>query len=91
MPKKAKSTKGISRFYLRYPTKTSAQRISASQKGYFDNLWQYIVVGFEVDNEQEGKRITKGLDQGGIFAIDINEKNKIDALKMRGWNTTVLK
>ena len=35
--------------------------------------------------------LTSGLEYGGIFSFDENEKKKIDALRLRGRTTSALK
>ena len=49
-----------------------------------------MVVGSEFVNEEEGKRNTSEIHEGGVFPFNNNEKNKINELKIRGW-TTILK
>ena len=89
--KRAASKRTVSRFYLRYPSKTSARKKSSRRKGHFENLRQYIALGFEVGNEDVGRMVTAGFDEGGIFSFEDNEKKNIDAQKRSGRGTTMLK
>ena len=81
--KKAGEKRSISRFYLRYPTKGSNRKNSASRKGYFDNLRQYIALGFEINNDEQSKEVANPLEDGGIFSFAETEKKKINALNLR--------
>ena len=90
--KKAAAKKTASRFYLRYPTKSSARCKSSSRKGYFDNLTQYVALGFDIDlNNERGETLTIDMSENGIFSFDENKKKRIDVLKFRGRNTTTQK
>ena len=71
--KKEKAKSVTSRFYLRYPTKCSARSASTSRKGYFDNLTQYVALGFAVGNEEVNKVISSDFEEGGIFIYNDNE------------------
>ena len=88
--KKAKAKSATSRFYLRYPTKCSARSASTSRKGYFDNLTQYVALGFAVGNEEVNKVISSDFEEGGIFIYD-NVNKRINATNKAGRNTTALK
>ena len=51
-----------------YPTSTCAQNKSASRKGYFDNLQQFVAVGFNIDDDGERDKVMTGeLEKGAIF------------------------
>ena len=69
----------------------STRKDSSTKKGYFDNLEQFVAIGFDVGNEKLNKWITNELDKGGIFSFNQNEKNKIDLLRINGRATAVLK
>ena len=89
--KKARAKSATSRFYLRYPTKDSVRCNSNSRKGFFDNLTQYVGLGFEIGNEDIDTKLSSGLEEGGIFIFNENEKTRMDASKKAGRNTTALK
>ena len=90
--KKAAAKRTASRFYLCYPTSTCARNKSASRKGYFDNLQQFVAVGFNIDDDGERDKVMTGeLEKGGIFSFNDEETSKIDKLSMRGRSTTVSK
>ena len=42
-------------FYLHYPEKARVRTSSSSRNGYFDNLCQYVALGFEVRNDEVRK------------------------------------
>ena len=89
--KKAAAKKTTSLFYNSYPTSTSARNKSVGRKGYFDNLSQFVAIGFDVNNDEHGKIITGELENGGLFSYTNEEKRKIDSCNMRGRGTTMLK
>ena len=62
--KKAACRRTTSSFYSRYPTKSN--QFSTCRKGYFENLLQYVAVGFSVNDVIE-KEVAKTYDVGGIF------------------------
>ena len=89
--KKAKAKQSTSTFYLRYPTKCSARSNSASRKGFFDNLIQFVAIGFLVANDEIDRKVSLEYEQGGIFLFNENEKKRINASNKAGRNTTALK
>ena len=89
--KRAKSKRSSSQFDLRYPSKTNTQRNPSSRRGYFENLSQFVAIGFDVNNDEHGKIITGELENGGLFSYTNEEKRKIDSCNMRGRGTTMLK
>ena len=74
--KKAKAKQSTSTFYLRYPTKCSARSNSASRKGFFDNLIQFVAIGFLVANDEIDRKVSLEYEQGGIFLFNENEKQE---------------
>ena len=54
--RKASANKGASKFYLRYPTKSSNRSGSSIRKGYFDNHVQSIAIGFDVKLDSENEK-----------------------------------
>ena len=78
-------------FYLCYPAKVSKRASSSSRNGYFDNLCQYVALGFEVGNEEIGEKLAQEYDNGGIFMFNIFETKKIDESKKAGQSTATLK
>ena len=63
-------------FYLRYPAKASVRATSSTRNGYFDNLCQYVALGFEVGNDEVGGKLAQELDCGGLFLFNEFEKKK---------------
>ena len=49
-------------FYLRYPAKASVRASTSSRNGYFDNLSQYVALGFEVGNDEVGGKLAQDYD-----------------------------
>jgi len=78
-------------FYLRYPAKASVRASSSSRNGYFDNLCQYVALGFEVGNDEIGGKLAQDFEYGGLFLYNEFEKKKIDESNKAGRTTTVLK
>ena len=78
-------------FYSQYPTKDNINARKSSCKGYFDNLQQYVAVGFQVENDSDANTITREIDNGGIFDFNDKEKKKINSLNMRGCHTLTMK
>ena len=56
-------------FYVRYPAKSSVRATSSGKNGYFDNLCQYISLGFEVGNDDVGEKIAQEFDKEGLFNL----------------------
>jgi hypothetical protein len=64
-------------FYSRYQTKDNINPRKSSRKGYFDNLQQYVAVGFQVENDSDANIITREIDNGGMFDFNDKEKRKL--------------
>ena len=89
--KMAGSDQPTSIFYFRYPTMESTLSQSPSRKGYFDNLIQYVAIGFDIDNVEISKKLTTVLEDGGIFTFNEFEIKMINQMNMRGRATLMLK
>ena len=77
--KKAAANRATSKFYSRYPSKEK-EKPSSARKGFFENLSQYVAVGFAINKNVETK-ITKALDDGGVFDFTKEEREKIERNK----------
>ena len=89
--KKAKADHATSRFYLLYPTKSSSRSTSSSRRGYFDNLTQFVDIGFDERNDRTNEMVSKDFCEGGIFIYNEHDKKKINASNKAGRSTTALK
>lgn len=87
---KAQADHTTSRFYLRCPTKNSVRTTSSSCKGYFENLIQFVAIGFDVGIDQTNEMISNNFEDGGIFIYNENESKKINASNKAGRSTTAL-
>ena len=89
--KKAKAKQSASKFYLRYPTKCRARSNSTRRKGLFDNLTQFVAVGFVVANDKFDRKVSLEYEQDGIFLFNESEKTRINASNKADRNMTALK
>ena len=80
--KRVKSKRSSSQFDLRYPSKSNTQRNPSSRHGYFENLSQFVAIGFDVNNE----RVTKQIPEE-IFDISDDERKEISSLNFKGKHT----
>lgn len=76
---------------MRYPEKASTRASSLSRNGYFENLCQYVALGFKVGNKEVGRKLAQEYDNGGICVFNKFETKKIDELKKAGQTTTTRK
>ena len=65
--------------------------LSSSRNGYFDNLCQYVALGFEAGIKEIGGKLSQEYDNGEIFMFNKFETKKIDESKKAGQSTTTLK
>ena len=84
--KRAKSKRSSSQFDLRYPSKTNTQRNPSSRRGYFENLSQFVAIGFDVNNE----KVTKQMSEK-IFDISDDDRKEISSLNFKGKHTVEMK
>ena len=89
--KLAHCKRASSKFYIRYPTKTSVRKIGSSRMGYFDNLKIFFAIGFDFRDEIMNEQIINNIDNEGIFFFNEFENSKINSLNMRDRPTVVLK
>ena len=59
--------------------------------GYFNNLSQYVALGFEVGNDEVGGKLAEDYDNGALFMFNEFEMKKIDESKKAGRTATTLK
>ena len=83
--KKASAKFLSSKFYRRYPSQNrhTTSGSTAGRKGNFENLVQYIALGFEIGNDQVEKLIT-ATEGDNIFAFDDTDIKNIKKLNSRG-------
>lgn len=92
--KKATAPMSTSRFYRRYRSiKCTYIMVSSNsnRKGYFENLIQYIGIGFEMENIEVVKIIKCEEEGKGLFLFNANKMQRFDKLNMQGRNTVSLK
>ena len=81
-------TSNMSRFYIVYPSTDSERIKSKAEKGVFENLVQYVGVGFDPTNDSVMNTISEDASNGGIFSFDVVDKENIAKLNFRGHLTT---
>ena len=67
--KLAHCKRASSKFYIRYPTKTSVRKIGSSRMCYFDNLKIFFAIGFDFRDEIMNEQIINNIDNEGIFFL----------------------
>ena len=77
---KAAGKQQTSKFYTRYPTKDNKHLSNLTRKGYFDNLIQYVAIGFLNDKEVDSI-FKKSFDDGGLFYTTEDEAAKVEKNK----------
>ena len=62
-------TSNMSHFYIMYPSTDSERIKSKAKKGVFENLVQYVGVGFDPANDSVMTTIAEDVSNGGIFYL----------------------
>ena len=85
----AKQSILTSTFYRRYPSieRNVEQTCASSRKGYFENLEQYVALGFEIGNSRVEKILTNITQGESMFLFSKEEIQSITKMKKRGVNT----
>ena len=71
-----------SKFYRRFPSKTkdTTNGSVAGQKGYFENLCQYVALGFTIGDKDITRRLTNTVEGESMFNFSEEEVSKIHSL-----------
>ena len=70
-------------FYNLYPSRDKENQ-SSFRRGYFENLAQYVAIGFDSTKKESMDIMVRDIDDGGIFLFTKEEYQKIEKLNLRG-------
>ena len=70
-------------FYNLYPSRDKENQ-SSFRRGYFENLAQYVAIGFDSTKKESMDMMVRDIDDGGIFLFTKEEYQKIEMLNFRG-------
>ena len=70
-------------FYNLYPSRDRENQ-SSFRRGYFENLAQYVAIGFDSTKKESMDIMVRDIDDGGIFLFTKEEYQKIEKLNLRG-------
>ena len=78
-----------STFYRRYPSihRNRDKSSTSGRKGYFENLVQYVALGFEFSNCEVEKNLTSIKEDECMFLFSKEDVEHITKMKKRGSNT----
>lgn len=72
-----------SKFYTHYPSKCVSLPDKGGQLGYFENLQQFVAIGY--DKLRKGNLLVD-VKNGGIFHLNAEINKKIEAVNFKGCN-----
>jgi len=81
---KADRNEPYSRFYDSFPSKESVRSKTGEKEGLWENLKQYVAMGFDGDAVAESGILTKDCADDGIFFYTQQQKEAILRLKIQG-------
>ena len=88
--KKAKAkniTTKTSRFYVAYPSIHSARATSKAKKGVFEDLRQYIALGFDPSKDDIVQFLTNDMSSNGLLSFDKEDEKNISKVNFRNAHT----